>query len=48
MLIWYNFIVLLFNYDFYFNFGYYWFKVNVISFIGCYVIDLNIALNLVS
>lgn len=48
MLIRHNFTVLLLNYDFYFNPGYYWFKANVISPTGCHITDLNIALNLAS
>lgn len=40
-----NFTVLLVNYDVHFNPGNDWFKANVISPIGCHVIDLKIRLN---
>lgn len=44
-LIQHNFTVLLVNYDVHFNPGNDWFKANVISPIGCHVIDLKIRLN---
>lgn len=44
-LIQHNLTVLLVNYDVHFNPGNDWFKANVISPIGCHVIDLKIRLN---